>query len=332
MTDRSTLAGVLEAFDLGEGTLSAGPVARGRLGEIWRLDSTTGSWAVKTRGAGGSDPEDEVDATAAFHEAAVSAGLPAPAVRRTRDGRLLAEVGGSRVGVLAWVDMAGPDPALDPVAVGSVLAGLHGMPAARFPGPVASAGPWEVRPWFHAPVGAAAWDQVIGRVVERGAPFAAALAAHRDELVALEGLLAPPVDLLWCHRDLFCDNVRATPDGGIVVFDFDNSGPCDPSWELAFVLTEYATDPAPTHAVVDTARAKALCDAYRSAGGPGRLTGPGDFTMVAAVLGHIAELAATRWLDATDDAERSATAAWVAELTDRPLTRQVIDHLLDATR
>ncbi|HEY7988013.1 MAG TPA: aminoglycoside phosphotransferase family protein, partial [Lapillicoccus sp.] len=72
MTDRSTLAGVLEAFDLGEGTLSAGPVARGRLGEIWRLDSTTGSWAVKTRGAGGSDPEDEVDATAAFHEAAVS--------------------------------------------------------------------------------------------------------------------------------------------------------------------------------------------------------------------------------------------------------------------
>jgi len=53
---------------------------------------------------------------------------------------------------------------------------------------------------------------------------------------------------------------------------------------------------------------------------------------VAAVLGHIAELAAIRWLDATDDAERSATAAWVAELTDRPLTRQVIDHLLDAAR
>ncbi|HEY8308326.1 MAG TPA: phosphotransferase [Lapillicoccus sp.] len=331
MTDRSTLAEVLEAFDLGEGTLSAGPVARGRLGEIWRLDSTTGSWAVKTRGPGGSDPTD-VYAAVAFHEAAVSAGLPAPAVRRTRDGRLLAEVGESRVGVLAWVDMASPDPALDPVAVGSLLAGLHGMRAARSPGPVASARPWVVPSWFHAPVGAATWDEVIGRVVARGAPFAAELAGHRDELVALEGLLVPPGDLLWCHRDLFCDNVRAMPDGGIVVFDFDNSGPCDPSWELAFVLTEYATDPAPTHAVVDAARATALYDAYRSAGGPARLTGPGDFTMAAAVLGHIAELAANRWLDATDDADRSATAAWVAELTDRPLTRQVIDHLLDATR
>jgi aminoglycoside phosphotransferase (APT) family kinase protein len=322
------LAGVLKAFDLGEGTLSSGPVARGWLGEIWRLDSTTGSWAVKTRGVDGSDPEDEVESTAAFHEAAVLAGLPAPAVRRTRDGRLLAEFVGTRVGVLAWVDMAGPDSALDPVAVGSLLAGLHGMPAARFPGPVASAEHWVVRPWFQEPVGAAAWDEVIGRVVERGAPFALDLAAHRNELVALEGLLAPPGDLLWCHRDLFCDNVRATPDGGIVVFDFDNSGPCDPSWELAFVLTEYATEAAPTHAFVDAARARALYDAYRSAGGPGRLTGPGDFTMVAAVLGHIAELAATRWLDATDDAERSATEAWAAELTDRPLTRQVIDHLL----
>ncbi len=268
-------------------------MGRGWLGEIWRLDSTTGSWAVKTRGVDGSAPEDDVEATAAFHEAAVLAGLPAPAVRRTPDGRLLADVGGARVGVLGWVDMAGPDPRLDPVAVGSLLSGLHGMRASRFPGPVASAGRWVVRPWFRTPVGAVAWDEVIGRVVEREAPFAADLAAYRDELVALEGLFAPPGELLWCHRDLFCDNVRATPDGGIVVFDFDNSGTCDPSWELAFCLTEYATEAAATHAGVDAERAKALYDAYRSAGGPGRLTGPGDFTMVAAVLGHIAELAAT---------------------------------------
>ena len=187
--------------------------------------------------------------------------------------------------------------------------GLGSTPlSARRPGTTSSAGSWSgaLRSPPHWPRTATSWS-------------------------LWRGSLAPPVDLLWCHRDLFCDNVRATPDGGIVVFDFDNSGPCDPSWELAFVLTEYATDPAPTHAVVDTARARALCDAYRSAGGPGRLTGPGDFTMVAAVLGHIAELAATRWLDATDDAERSDTAAWVAELTDRPLTRQVIDHLLDAS-
>ncbi len=328
MLDEAGLAQVLAAFELGDGTLSAGPVARGRLGEIWRLDAATGTWAVKTRPTDGSGSEDEVESTARFHEAAVAAGLPAPTVRRTRDRRVLVELAETRVAVLGWVDMAEPDPGLDPVAVGSLLAGLHGMRAARFPGPASP--PWAVRPWFHAPVGAAAWDDVIGRTVDRGAPFAADLAAHRDELVGLEARFAVPGRLLWCHRDLFADNVRAVPGGGLVVFDFDNSGPCDPSWELAFVLTEYATEAAPAHAVVNRARARALWDAYRSAGGPGQLTGPGDFTMIAAVLGHIAELAATRWLEATDEAQRSDAATWVAELTDRPLTRPVVDQLLDA--
>ena len=60
-------------------------------------------------------------------------------------------------------------------------------------------------------------------------------------MVALEGLLAAPRELRWCHRDLFSDNVRATRDGGVVVFDFDNSGPCDPAWEVAFALVEFAT-------------------------------------------------------------------------------------------
>ena len=327
MLDEAGLAQVVAAFELGDGTLSAGPVARGRLSEIWRLDAATGTWAVKTRATDGSGSEDEVEATAMFHEAAVAAGLPAPAVRRTRDGRVLVELAESRVAVLEWVDMAEPDPGLDPVAVGSLLAGLHGM-RARFSGPAGSA--LAVRSWFHAPVGAPRWDAVIGRAVDRDAPFAADLAVHRDELVGLEARFAAPGRLLWCHRDLFADNVRAVPGGGVVVFDFDNSGPCDPSWELAFVLTEYATEPAPAHAVVNRARARALWEAYRSAGGPGRLTGPGDFTIVAAMLGHIAELAATRWLEATDEAQRSDAAAWVAELTDRPLTRQVADQLLDA--
>ena len=149
-------------------------------------------------------------------------------------------------------------------------------------------------------------------------------------MVALEGLLAAPRELRWCHRDLFSDNVRATRDGGVVVFDFDNSGPCDPAWEVAFALVEYATTEGIGDAGVDVVRARALYDAYRDRGGPARLRDEADFTMIVAVLGHITQIASRRWLAATDPTEREDLAAWAAELTDRPLTRHVIDQLLEA--
>ena len=77
-------------------------------------------------------------------------------------------------------------------------------------------------------------------------------------------------------------------------------------------------------------RARALYDAYRDRGGPARLRDAADFTMIVAVLGHITEIASRRWLAATDPSEREDLAAWAAELTDRPLTRHVIDQLLEA--
>jgi Ser/Thr protein kinase RdoA (MazF antagonist) len=303
---------MLRIFDLSQGTLSPEPVAYGRIGEVWRLDCAEGSWAVKTEANAMS--EAGLAPSVRFHEAAVAAGLPAPSVRRTVDDRVVGRIGPHEVRVQSWVDMAGADPLLDPAAVGRLLAGLHGLP--RMTGDDGA-----VDPWFVTPVGAPAWDSLVERALAAGAPFAPDLAAHRDELVALEALLSPPRDLRWCHRDLFADNVRAVPDGGLVVFDFDNSGPSDPAWELAHVLVEFATEPE---------RAQALVEAYTEAGGPARLTGPHDFTMVIAMLGHIAEIATERWLATDDPAQRDDLAAWAAELTDRPLTREVVADLLDA--
>jgi hypothetical protein len=321
--DRHRLTELLTAFDLGEGTISDRPVARGRVGEIWRLEASSGTWAVKTEP--GSVSEAGVAPSARFQEASVAAGVPAPALRRSRAGSVYASAGGVMARVLSWVPMAPADPSLDAAAVGDLVGRLHG---------VAVAGSWtaaDVEPWFSDPVGAEAWDALLAELTQRGAPFAASLGAHRDEMLALEGLLEPPRDLRWCHRDLFADNVRANPSGGLVVFDFDSSGPCDPAWELAFLLMEYATAEAPGHALVDRARARALIDAYAAAGGPGRLGGPGDFTMIIAVLSHITQVASRRWLEATDPADRDDLAAWAAEFTARPLTRRVIDHLLDAS-
>ena len=316
---------MLEVFDLGDGTLSPEPVAYGRVGEIWRLDATSGSWAVKTERNEVS--EEGLAPSVRFHEGAVAAGIRAPSIRRTRDGRVVAEVADRQIRVLEWVDMAAADPGIDPVAIGRLLAELHRLPEARW----SAADPADaVDPWFQAPIGGRAWDDLLAELGRAGAPFAAALAAHRDEMLALEGLLAAPRVLRWCHRDLFSDNVRATSDGGVVVFDFDNSGPCDPAWEVAFVLVEYATTEGTGDAGVDVVRARALYDAYRDRGGPARLRDAADFTMIVAVLGHITEIASRRWLAATDPSEREDLAAWAAELTDRPLTRHVIDQLLEA--
>lgn len=320
---------MLEVFDLGDGTLSPEPVAYGRVGEIWRLDSTSGSWAVKTER--NEVFEQGLAPSVRFHEGAVAAGISAPGIRRTRDGRVVATVANRRVRVLEWVDMVPADPTIDPGAVGRLLAELHQLPEVRWgaaAGPTDSAD--EVDPWFRAPVGGPAWDDLLTELGRAGAPFASALAAHRDEMVALEGLLATPREPRWCHRDLFSDNVRATRDGGIVVFDFDNSGPCDPAWEVAFVLVEYATTEGFGDARVDGVRARALYDAYRDRGGPARLRDEAHFTMIVAVLGHITQVASRRWLAATDPTEREDLAAWAAELTDRPLTRHVIDQLLEA--
>ena len=129
----------------------------------------------------------------------------------------------------------------------------------------------------------------------------------------------PPRELRTCHRDLWADNVRRTPEGSLCVFDFDNAGLADPSQELAGVLVEYCGDPA---------RAGLIRAAYAEAGGPGRVEGPTDFAMVIAQLSHILAEGCRRWLAAASDAERADNEGWVREFVDRPVTRRVIEALL----
>ena len=109
------LGALLAAFNLGsDGRLSDGPVATGRIGSIWRLDTDRGSWAVK-------QVEDADDAElaallagAAFQEATFGAGVPTPRVLRTRDGAAIADIGEGRLRVHSWVDVDGPRLDLDP--------------------------------------------------------------------------------------------------------------------------------------------------------------------------------------------------------------------------
>ncbi|MFI7542052.1 phosphotransferase enzyme family protein [Actinoplanes sp. NPDC049599] len=302
-------------FALGRAVrLSDGPVARGKQGVVWRLETTDGRWAVKVPFHSGD--EEAMRPAAEFQEAAWAAGVPTPRILRTAEGSVFATVSGTRVRVYEWVDLLAPDTGLDPERVGAIVATIHRASAA---------GPGSLDPWYREPVGAAGWDDLVTRLRRAGAPFADRLAALRDELVALESWLEPPGPLRTCHRDLWADNFLPTADGDVCVIDWENSGPADPAHELCCVLFEFAR--------TDAGRARALAGAYRAAGGPARVDRRGQFSMLIAQLGHIGEIAARDWLEPNARSPRRAdSAAWIGEILDDPHSRRSLDALLTAVR
>jgi Ser/Thr protein kinase RdoA (MazF antagonist) len=298
---------IADRFCLGAGAVLSGPVARGEQGQVWRLTSTSGAWAVKEIFE--APLEDESHEAGMFQEAACAAGVPAPAVVRTRDGALLTKLDSAVVRVYGWVDVEELARDLDPGLVGGLLAAVH---------QVVLSPAIPVHSWYTEPVGADRWDQLVRACRLESAPFTLALTELRDELVALEALLAEPRNLQVCHRDLWAENVRATPSGGLCVFDWENSGAADPGQELAGVLFEFGRH--------ESGRARELYAAYVAAGGPGRVRSPGDFSMTIAQLGHIGERACRLWLEGV---ERERIFGTVEEFVADPLTRAVIDRLLD---
>jgi aminoglycoside phosphotransferase (APT) family kinase protein len=306
-------ADLARRFGLGDAArLSDGPVARGKQGAVWRLETTEGRWAVKVPFQ--PTTEDEVRDATLFQESAYDAGVPTPQVRRTVDGDVLAEVDAGQARIYEWVDLLACDPGLDPAMVGTAVAGIH---------QVSGAGGGAPDPWFQEPVGADRWDELVTELRAAGAPFAGRLAALRDELVALESWIVPPQVLQTCHRDLWADNVLPTRDGGLCVIDWENSGAADPNQELGCLLFEFARG--------DAGRAQQLMAAYREAGGHAVVSRHGHFSMLIATLGHVTEIAATDWLTPNvRSPERADSAAWISEVLDEPHTRDVLESLLTA--
>jgi Phosphotransferase enzyme family len=303
---------IARAFGLGDDARFTGRVERGEQGQVDELLTSRGSFAVKT-----SFDEPELDAEdAEFQTAAFAAGVPTPAVIRATTGTWHVEIGGMPIRVYEWVDLLPPNKGFDPGEAGRVVAAIHRTPFdGRRP----------EHPWYTEPVGAAAWDALFTDLSSAGAPFAADLAAMRDDLVALEALLQRSTNLRQCHRDLWSDNMRPTMAGGLCVIDWENCGLADPGQEIAGVVFEFGYG--------DRDRAREVYRSYRVSGGPGTITGPGDFSMTIAQLGHITEIACRIWLDpSTSPDERRRQEARVRESVEQPLTIDVIDELLDAVR
>ncbi|SEG90927.1 Phosphotransferase enzyme family protein [Nonomuraea solani] len=301
MVDNGRIEELARAYGLGEPLGPPAYAARGELGRIWRLDTASGTWAVKELLV----PVEERDARAdvAFQLAAAAAGVRLPRPRPTLEGTVMC--GGFRV--YEWVDLAAGQQ-VTPAELGAVTAGLHRV-AHPASGPVI--------PWFSEPIGPARWEALA--TAAAGEEWSPALDRLLPELVALDALVvAPdPASLTTCHCDVNLENVlRARDDGGVVVLDWENCGPARPSWELAKILA-------------DLPDAAAAYDAYRAAGGPGRLAEPADFSMAIAEQGHLLEFYIRRALSPQEtDENRSRARGRIGTMLGRPLTTARIDALL----
>jgi Ser/Thr protein kinase RdoA (MazF antagonist) len=300
-------------FGLGaDPVLSAAPVARGEQGQVWRLDTHRGSFAVKE----GFRPvaADDVRNAAEFTAAVRAMGICAPLALADTDGQLIADIGSAQIRVHEWIDLLAPDLKLDPAAVGQTVAGVHRTD-------FAGGGP--VDEWFTEPVGAKRWDALCADLVAAGAPFSDQLAVVSDEFIALETWVRPPTGVRPCHRDLWADNLLPTATGDVCVIDWDDCGLADPGYELGCMLFEFGGG--------EPERIREIYDSYLSSGGPGRVRSPADFSMLICQLGHICEIACRDWLDpAARSTNRQHNAERFAGFVERPLNRAGLATILDS--
>ena len=302
---------VADEFGLGRATSLSDPVARGELGEIRRLDTDRGTFAVKQEFEDWS--VDEAETSTAYQRACWEAGIPTPEPLRATTGGFTAHVDGGAVRVYAWAELDDPDPTLDPTGVGTLVARLHQV---RRPWPTS-----EIDPWFEAPIGRADWKAVLKASRAAGAPYADRLADLLPALLEVEEILTPMRPVQTCHLDLWADNLRRS-DGRPFLIDFDNAGPGDPSREIAMLIFEFGRG--------DAARQRILYDAYLAAGGPGRVRNRADLGLAVAQLHHIGHRHLTTWLAARDPDARARSLAGIDEFVGQPLLLPDVDALLEA--
>ncbi|CAN5769244.1 hypothetical protein BH24ACT8_BH24ACT8_07350 [soil metagenome] len=258
------VAGVAARFDLGP-VLGARQVARGPMGEIHRVDTGTGSFAVK-RLLWEVPEESDVQQEVAFAARCRAGGVRVPRAHHTPDGQFLlaGREPGTAWRVYDWVGGSAPsrhDRAAASWLVAQ-LAIIHRLADDSLC--------WrEVAPWYVSV--STDWTGMMDRAeVTPGADWTRVLSSSHGDLVTLSEWTNshPPGQPVGTHRDLKLENTLVAPGGGRWLLDWDNVGPLAPWRELGGILADWWEHPEAIDGLART---------YRESGGPAYPREPGIF-------------------------------------------------------
>lgn len=267
---------IADAYALGAGPWTMTRVARGALGQIWKLsgdgsgDGSGGepAWAVKEL-LFGCD-EEQVRREAALRDASERLGISAPRLLPDREGAYVTRLGGSHVKLYDWVDGTEADPC-DPEILrwcGRTLALLHRA------GEGASETPDD---WYETCPAEADWAALYTESRQAGVPWADELGRFLDTrmpALARHVTRSGPDGVVLSHLDMQPQNVLVGPAGPTLV-DWDNAGPVAADRELARAVYFWAG-----RNDFSAASARLLVRAYRDAGGPAVVDGLDAFSML----------------------------------------------------
>lgn len=301
---------VATVFALGD-LIDVTPVARGAMGRVSRITTSTGVYAVKEL----FWPTEEVAVRreVALCEAAVRAGLLAPRCLATTDGRYLHDA----VRVFDWVSgrAVTADERGRAEWAGHALGTIHAL---RMTGA-------DPDSWSSTSPTPERWSELLDRGTDQ--PWASPLRAALPQLRDLAGLVLPadPARLVLSHGDIQPANVLVN-DTGFHLLDWENAGPLDPNRELASLLHTWSA----RDGVVDVHAVAETMAAYRAAGGHGVVRDLSAFAgLVAAYLNYIAEQASVSIDHDEPEMRAHATAEACAFLADPP-SLQCFEQILKA--
>lgn len=261
---------IAAAFALGEPHRVA-PVSYQHMGRAWSLETSRGRYLVSPLFHYIDDAQAAVGVD--LLERARPLGVLSPRPVRDPDGGLVHRVGDQSWRVEEWLDM-GPTPTRPmPSAVarraGEILAIVHsigGSTDKRLP------------LYLTSRHGATYWDDLMERARAAEGPWADALATLRpsiDALLDIEGDAESAGPRVMSLCDLVPEAVRYGPGDDLVVVHSAYASGMVPSWELGYVLAQWAL-----HGGVNPAVAHALLDGYRDRAG-----GLPDLDLAAFTLG-----------------------------------------------
>lgn len=264
---------IAERFGWGPAT-SMVVAGDGAMGRIWRLDTTSGSYAVKELYWANEPSSEEavVLRQVSFCERARAAGISAPENLPAASGRYLVtlpeDYGGALVRAYEWIDGRG----LMPTDRGATWAGhtLGILERLRV-----RPGDQPLDPWSYRVPTAEDWAALVDRCGQSGQPWAddlrRAVPALLEESRYVE--YPDPNALIVNHTDFQRQNVLVEHCGRFVLLDWDDAGPMTPTRSLASALGCWHV----RGAEVDADGIRETMRAYRAAGGQARLTDLTDF-------------------------------------------------------